>query len=69
MVVVVGELWVLLGVSYLTPFSSSYPIHLLASFVCGSSKKIQDGRKETKIPLNSNFILEFNDNSIGILCY
>ena len=39
---------------------SSYPIHL-SSFVCESSKRIKDGREETKIPLNSNFSLRFYD--------
>ena len=40
----------------LTHFSS-YLIYF--SFVYGSCKRIKDGRKETRIPLNSNFILEF----------
>ena len=47
--------WVLLGwfwVLYLTPFSSSYPINLF-SFVCGSCKRSEDGRKETRVLLYS----------------
>ena len=47
-----------------TPFSSSNPIHLLSSFVCGSWKRIKDKRKEKRILLYSNFILGFNDYSV-----
>ena len=40
--------------SYLTPFSTN-PIHLSSSSV-ESYKRIKDGRKETRIPFNSNFL-------------
>ena len=56
--------WGCLWISYLTYFSSSYPIDLLPSFSVRSCNKIKDGREEVRIHFKLNIILEFNNYSV-----
>ena len=59
-----GSSWLLLllrnsEVCKLTPFPLLTPLICYLLFICESYKRIKDGKKKTRIPLDSNYILGF----------